>query len=266
VTELVEVLDDLRAEFADLDRLVSGLTPEQWALPTPAPRWTVAHQIAHLSWTDDQITLAATDPHEFRARLTGLLADPEHFVDRGAEETLAAPAELLTRWRQSRARVIEALTAMPDGTRHPWYGTSMGSRASATGRLMETWAHGEDIATTVGELRLPTVRLRHVAFLGSRTLGHSFVVNGLPAPTAEVYLELAAPDGATWAYGSPDAEDRVVGPALDFCLLVVQRLNRADTALQATGPVADAWLDVAQAFAGPPGAGRPATASDSGPG
>ncbi|WP_333741427.1 maleylpyruvate isomerase N-terminal domain-containing protein, partial [Streptomyces sp. IBSBF 2806] len=34
------VLDDLRAESDELDRLVAELGPEQWRLPTPAPGWT----------------------------------------------------------------------------------------------------------------------------------------------------------------------------------------------------------------------------------
>ena len=50
------VLDDLRAESADLDSMVAGLTTEGWARPTPAPGWTIAHQIAHLTWTDQRVT------------------------------------------------------------------------------------------------------------------------------------------------------------------------------------------------------------------
>ena len=48
------------------------------------------------------------------------------------------------------------------------------------------------------------------------------------------------------------------GSARDFCLLVTQRVNRADTDLEATGPDANRWLDIAQCFAGPSGAGRAA--------
>ena len=33
-------LADLDAESAELDQLVVGLAPAQWALPTPAPGWT----------------------------------------------------------------------------------------------------------------------------------------------------------------------------------------------------------------------------------
>jgi uncharacterized protein (TIGR03084 family) len=125
-----------------------------------------------------------------------------------------------------------------------------------TARIMETWAHGLDIADALGKARTPTSRLRHIAHLGHRTLGHSFMTHDRTPPTVPVLLSLTAPDGTLWTYGPPDAENRVDGPALDFCLLVTQRRNRADLALVATGPVADEWLDVAQAFAGPSGSGR----------
>ena len=60
----------------------------------------------------------------------------------------------------------------------------------------------------------------------------------------------------TFVKQAEDAPQRVTGPALDFCLLVTQRAHRADLALTAEGPDADRWLDIAQAFAGPPGDGR----------
>jgi hypothetical protein len=121
---------------------------------------------------------------------------------------------------------------------------------------METWAHGLDIADALGVTREPTERLRHIAYLGFRALGNGFAAHGLDVPDAPVRVVLSTPDGALWTFGPPDAADRVVGPALDFCFVVTQRRHRADLALVATGPVANAWLGVAQAFAGPPGTGR----------
>jgi uncharacterized protein (TIGR03084 family) len=121
---------------------------------------------------------------------------------------------------------------------------------------METWAHGQDVADTLAVIRTPTARLRHVAYLGVRTFGHSFAAHGRPEPATPVRVDLVAPDGGTWSFGPADAADRVTGPAVDFCLLVTQRRHRSDLELTATGPIADEWLDVAQAFAGPPGAGR----------
>jgi uncharacterized protein (TIGR03084 family) len=257
MVDLATLLADLDGESADLDGRVAPLEPRDWARVTPAPGWTIGHQIAHLAWTDRIALLAATDEPGFYAELASAAEDPEHFVDRGSASFLAPPDELLARWRAGRRALAAALEAAPPQAKLPWYGTRMSPVSMATGRIMETWAHGQDVADALGVTRRPTDRLRHVVHLGVRTLGHSFLSHGRAAPTAPVRVELVAPGGEEWAYGPTDATDRVTGPALDFCLLVTQRRHRADLALQATGPVADEWLDVAQAFAGPPGEGRP---------
>jgi uncharacterized protein (TIGR03084 family) len=259
---LAVVLHDLRAESESLDALVSTLSEADWSRPTPAPGWTVAHQIAHLHWTDEVATLANADPPAFLARLSETLDDPLSFVDRAAAERVAPPAELLPAWRAGRAALAAALSDVPPAEKRPWFGTAMSPVSSATGRMMETWAHGRDIAETFPDderarahLR-PTARLRHVAYLGVRTIGHSFASHGRPSPTSPFRIELAGPEGDVWEFGPPDAPNRVTGPALDFCLLVTQRRHPADLALQATGDEAAEWLTLAQAFAGPPGAGR----------
>jgi len=38
--------------------------------------------------------------------------------------------------------------------------------------------------------------------------------------------------------------------------VITQRRHPTDTTLQMTGPLAAEWMELAQAFAGPPGAGR----------
>ncbi|MFN3340503.1 MAG: wyosine base formation domain-containing protein, partial [Dietzia sp.] len=92
--------------------------------------------------------------------------------------------------------------------------------------------------------------------LGFKTRGFAYLMNGLEAPTSEVHLALTLADGSVLEFGPADAEQRVTGPVLDFCLLVTQRVNRADTALEAVGDDAAEWLRIAQAFAGLPGGGR----------
>ncbi|GGV97563.1 TIGR03084 family protein [Streptomyces narbonensis] len=251
------VLDDLREESEELDLLVAELGEEQWGAPTPAPGWTVAHQIAHLAWTDRAALLAATDPEAFAAETEKALAAPDRFVDEGAEEgAKLPPAELLAAWRAGRERLQEALRAVPPGARFPWYGPPMSAPAMATARLMETWAHGQDVADALGAVRAPTARLRHVAWIGVRARDYAFLVRGVPAPAEPFRVELAGVDGEMWAYGPEGAAQTVTGPALDFCLLVTQRVHRDDTALVAHGPDAERWLTLAQAFAGPAGPGR----------
>jgi uncharacterized protein (TIGR03084 family) len=255
---LARVLTDLAAESADLDRTVSGLPGTDFDLPTPAPGWTIAHQIAHLTWTDVIAHTAVTDPDAFLAQLATVSRTGrfESYVDRAAESYLAPPADLLARWRSARDGLAAALMETTT-SRVMWFGTTMSPVSMATARLMETWAHGLDIADALGLERWFSPRLRHIAHLGYRTLGHGFAAHGRPMPTAPVRVELSTPDGDMWTFGPEDATDRLEGTALDFCLLVTQRRHPDDLALKTSGPVATEWLDVAQAFAGPPGDKRP---------
>jgi uncharacterized protein (TIGR03084 family) len=252
------VLADLRDESEELDALVAALPAARWADPTPAPGWSIAHQIAHLAWTDRQALAAATDPDAFARAVAHALAAPDTFVDEGAEEgARQEPAALLAGWRAGREALLVALRAVPDGTKLPWFGPPMSAASTATGRLMETWAHGQDIADALGAVRTPTARLRHVARIGVRARNFAYAARHLPPPAEEFRVELRAPDGTEWAYGPAGAGQRVTGDALEFCLLVTQRAHRDDLpTLRAEGADADRWLSLAQAFAGPPGPGR----------
>jgi uncharacterized protein (TIGR03084 family) len=133
----------------------------------------------------------------------------------------------------------------------------------ATARLMETWAHGGDVTDALNLPPSVSPRLRAVAHLGVRTRDFAYAVRGLPVPAEPFRVELESPDGDTWTWGPVDAAQRITGPALDFCLRVTRRRHRADLALVAVGPDAGRWLDIAQAFAGPPGEDRlPAAAAE----
>ncbi|MET7462807.1 TIGR03084 family metal-binding protein [Nonomuraea sp. NPDC005501] len=253
-----ELLADLRAETASLEALLAPLRPGQWELATPAEGWTVRDQVAHLAWFDDAARTAVTDPAAFRAspEVTGLGPGS---VDELAFRSRGMPAGELHAWfRAARARSLDAFAGLGARDRIPWYGPDMSAASFVTARLMETWAHGEDVAAALGATREPTLRLRHVATLGVRARPYGFAVRGLPLPAEPVRVELAPPGGGEpWTAGPEDAADTVRGPMLDFCLLVTQRVHLADTALVVTGPAARAWAEIAQAFAGPPGKGRP---------
>jgi uncharacterized protein (TIGR03084 family) len=251
------VLADLTAECEALDALVAELPANGWGQSTPAEGWTIATQIAHLAWTDDVATLATTDADAFAALLAGAVETAYTFVDDAAvQRAQLPPDELLRGWRAGRRALVDALTAAPDGTKLPWFGPPMSPASMATARLMETWAHGQDVADTLGVRREPTDRIRHVAHIGVRTRNFAYQIRGEMPPAEEFRVELVGPSGALWTWGPDDAAQQVAGPALDFCLLVTQRRNRADLAVVAIGPDADKWLDIAQAFAGPPGPGR----------
>jgi len=251
------VLDDLTVEGDLLERMVAPLDGPGWRTPTPAQGWTVAHQIAHLAWTDEVSVVAVTDRQSWDDLVKAAIEDPAGYVDAEAAAGAAAePAGLLERWRISRRNLVEALAEHPQGQRIPWFGPPMSATSMATARFMETWAHGRDVADALGLPVAPSTRMRHVAHIGVRTRDFAFAAHGLDRPKADFRVELVAPDGETWVYGPADAEQRVRGSAYDFCLLVTRRRHRADLDLTATGDAADRWLDIAQAFAGPPGSGR----------
>jgi uncharacterized protein (TIGR03084 family) len=170
--------------------------------------------------------------------------------------------EVLGWFRGARAEMVTTFLALDPSTRTPWYGPPMSVASSLTARIMETWAHGQDVFDALGADHPVTAALHDVCYLGVRTFGFSFVANDLEPPAVPVAVELVAPDGSTWTFGDSTADDRVRGPALDFALVVTQRRNLADTALRITGDAAHRWMHVAQAFAGPPGPGRaPTTAA-----
>jgi uncharacterized protein (TIGR03084 family) len=258
MTLLDDLLDDLKAEGDRLWNLVSGLDDDGWATPTPAAGWTVATQVAHLAWTDESAVIAATDKDAWDALVLRALEDPDGFVDQQAHEVARlAPEALLARWGAAREALPRALREYPAGERMPWFGPPMSPASMATARFMETWAHALDVYDALGVEAVVTDRIRHVAHLGVRTRDFAFSVHGLEPPGAEFRVELTAPSGAAWTWGPEDAGQSVRGSALDFCLLVTQRVHRDDTDLVAVGDDAERWLSIAQAFAGPAGAGRP---------
>jgi uncharacterized protein (TIGR03084 family) len=252
-----DIARELATEQDSLDAIVSRLSDDQWTLPTPSPGWTIADQIGHLRYFDWAATLAITDVDAFLAHREEFMRDAMSSPTAADELTLSdiramTPAQLLEFWRDGRHRLQEAAATLTDDSRIEWYGPSMSSRSFLTARLMEAWAHGQDIVDTVGAHREPTDRLRHIAQLGVITRGWSYVNRGQTPPEGEVRVELTAPSGASWEWGSAEAPDRVSGSALHFCLVVTQRRHVDDTGLVVEGDQAREWLEQAQAFAGPP--------------
>jgi uncharacterized protein (TIGR03084 family) len=249
-----QICADLSAEHGDLDALVSTLDDASWDRPTPAAAWTIRDQLSHLGFFDRTAVAAISDPDAFAADAAALLAEG---IDRSVEPGRSrSPSELLAWWRDGRVALLDALGPLDAHARVPWYGPPMSARSFATARLMETWAHGQDVADALGVERRPTSRLRHVAHIGVRARPFSYAIHGLALPAEPVAVVLAGPDGDTWSWDE-GAQDVITGPALDFCLVVTQRRHPADVGLQVVGDAAREWLGIAQAFAGPPGPGRP---------
>jgi uncharacterized protein (TIGR03084 family) len=134
----------------------------------------------------------------------------------------------------------------------------MSVRTGITARLMETWAHGQAVYDLLGVERIDTDRIRNIAQLGVNTFGWTFKTNGQTPPEVVPYVRLVAPSGAVWTFNAPSDTDRIEGSATEFCQVVTQVRNIADTQLTVVGDAAQRWMSIAQCFAGPPGEGRSA--------
>jgi uncharacterized protein (TIGR03084 family) len=256
--DMAALAADLAAESAVTRALVAGLSEAGWHTPTPAAGWDIADQVSHLAYFDEVAVQSAVHPEQFKAELAAAQADggmdPDTIAARFRDRT---GAQLLAWFEVARADLIATFTGLDPKARLPWFGPAMSAASSLTARIMETWAHTQDIADALGVTREATNRLRHVAHIGVGARAFSYAVHGMTPPEAPVRLELTGPDGTAWTWGPEDATDRVAGPALDFCLLVTQRRHRDDLALVIDGPAATEWMAIAQAFAGEAGPGRP---------
>jgi enediyne biosynthesis protein E11 len=252
-----DVIADLTAEAEAVETLVAGLDTADWARPTAAPGWTVANQIAHLAFIFRLAGTAAADPELFTAMAAKASSNFEGAVNAALDEYRGDPPEvLLSRWRAERDFSIKALTAVPAGQLVPWLVRPLPAPVLACAGMMELFAHGQDIADALGVSRTPDDRLWHIALFATLVWDFGYQSRGLTPPDVQFRYELTAPSGAVWEFGPADAEQRITGPAEDFCLLATRRRHRDDLALTAVGDDADRWLDIAQAYRGPAGDGR----------
>jgi uncharacterized protein (TIGR03084 family) len=253
---LARIIADLAAEHEALDSVVAQLDQAEWEHSTPAPGWRVRDQIAHLALVDERAVLALTDPEGYAAQAERDFAAGGLDADQRARADVLDGAGMLAWWRHARQGLLDAVPVDDEQRRVPWYGPPMSMVSFVTARLMETWAHGQDVVDAVGAEREPSERLRHVVEIGYRARPWSYRVHGLEPPDEPVRLELKSPSGEQWRWGPDDAVSVVRGSALDFCLVATQRRHVDDTGLEASDEEAARWLGIAQAFAGPAGEGR----------
>lgn len=242
-----ETLADLVAEQQALDQLLQRAPDRDWKRQTPAADWSVQDTISHLAATEETALRALAGDPSLSAEVDaagGIDAYNHAGVELGRSKR---PQEVIEWWRHSRAAVVEVLSRTPHQARVSWYAGPMAARTFATTRLMETWAHGLDIVAALKREVADTPRLRHVAWLGWKTLPYAFARAGEEYP-APIRLELLGPGYARWVFG-PEGSDQVVrGPAADWCRLVVTRLPPAQAKnLIAVGEVAATALRVARA-------------------
>jgi uncharacterized protein (TIGR03084 family) len=255
-SQMQAICNDLHAETADLLAMIEPLAAADWDRPTPADGWSIRDTVSHLAYFDETGNLAATDADAFAASTREMMSLPDPMslsIDRGRA---LPPAGVLDWFISARTNMTETFRGLNAKARLPWYGPAMGALSFATARLMETWAHGQDIADTLAVIRTPTNRLKHVAHIGIRARPFSYMTNRRDVPSGDVRVSLIAPNGDVWTWNDDAIENSVEGSAIDFCLAVVQRRHINDTDLVVRGELAKDWMGIAQAFAGAPGTGR----------
>ena len=245
---------DFRAEADELHAFLRTLGEDDWSRPTTFQRWTPWDVVAHLHLYD-QVSLASLAGEEAFAQerntLVGRIAKGTTNADLARERFGALSAsDLLAHWIDGARDLAEQLAASDAKRRLPWFGPDMGVRMFTTARLMETWAHGQEVYDLVRRERVHTDRLRHIAEIGARTYGWTFANRKLAPPGPPPYIRLVAPSGAIWEWNEPSDTSRVTGTAVDFCRTVTQVRNVADTQLEVVGDVAQRWMAIAQCFAG----------------
>jgi len=256
MADLKLLLIELKDEQDELDRILEALDEPSWDLPTPAAGWSVRDQVSHLAFFDEAATTAVADPERFTESLSEIAADIEAFMKQPLVHGRRLPPQgVRDRWATARRSMLETFASLQGSERIPWYGPPMSPASFISARLMETWAHGQDVVDAVGMQRTPTDRLRHIAFIGYRARSFSYSANGMTQPAEDVCVTLELPSGEKWSAGAPEGGS-VRGTALDFALVVTQRRHLDDTRLDVSGPAAEEWMSIAQCFAGPPGEGR----------
>lgn len=252
-----KITADLAAQHAELRALLSGLSDEQWQLPSACPGWSVADVVLHLAQTDEIALGSARGTIAVAAGAAGwdmaAMRAGERNVDQIAETAVAeqrgaSPAELLARW-STAADALCATFALTDPQRPlPWVVGDLPARTLATTRLAETWIHTGDIGQPVGRAQEFGEPLRHIARLAWRTLPYAFARAG-QALTGPVAVILGTPDGRTWQFDDGSALTTITGDALTFCLVAARRIPGEESGLVATGIDRVAVLDLVRTFA-----------------
>ena len=246
--------DDFLAETKALSTLVSPLSDDAYLQHTAFKGWTIDMVLRHLHFWNNAVLLSLKDEAAF-GRLVedlmgdlraGTLTDFEHRYLDGL-----SGSALRSIWVALAEEVAGAFGTIDPSARLPWVGPDMSARSSITARLMETWAHGQEVYDQLGVPRANEDRIRNIVVLGVNTYGWTFRNRREDVPEPMPFVSLTAPSGEIWTYGEENATERIDGAAEEFCQVVTQTRNIADTSLEVTGPNASAWMAKAQCFAGP---------------
>ena len=240
-----EILSDLVAEQQFLDQSLQRIPIKHWDRTTPGSKWTVRDTISHLADFAEVAADALVKGDRVKEWQTASDLDAlrQRAVTRGRQ---MRPQDVIEWWRGGRAKVVEPLSHMSEDDRVEWIQGTMSAKTFATFRLMETWAHGLDIYKALDIEVEDTARIRHVCWLGWKTLPYAFKEAGLDY--TPIRVEVIGPGYAKWVYGPEDADDLIKGSASEWARIVVRRVSPKKVRLKVTGETANRAIEVAQAY------------------
>jgi uncharacterized protein (TIGR03084 family) len=247
---------DFRDESDALFALLDTLDDSDWARETQFKYWTPNDIVAHLHMGNYAADLSLKNGDEFinfGRRLTEMGRNrARHLHATHAWLGGNKNRDLLLRWRDFYREMAARFVVAEPKKRVKWFGPDMSVLSSISARLMETWAHGQALFDLFGKTRIDTDCIKNIAIIGINTFGWTFANRGVKPPGVRPNVRLSAPSGALWEWLQADSDDLVEGTAVEFCQVVAQTRNIADTSLRVAGKTATAWMAIAQCFAGPP--------------
>lgn len=244
---------DFRDESSALACQLLPLTDAEFEIPTLFKGWTINNILRHLHVWNIAAGKSLEGDEAFADFMAKLMAGGPalRFAEREAAYLVGvAGAELLDAWMTGFDDLATRFARTDPKLRLKWVGPDMSAISSVTARLMETWSHGQAVYDVLGVERTNADRIGNIVLLGVNTYGWAFKNRKEEPPGPMPRLRLTAPSAAIWEYG--EGNDLIEGDAAEFCQIVSQCRNIADTSLLVEGPVATRWMAIAQCFAGPP--------------
>lgn len=247
--------EDFQQECTNIEQMVAGISVAEYDQSTGFKDWSINQILRHLHVWNHAAFLSLTDEPAFSdyikqalgaVRDGGLTSFEREYLDD------LSGLDLFETWRAFYPEMAAAFSKADPKARLPWAGPSMSARSSVTARLMESWAHAQAIYDAQGIDRISSDGIKNIVVLGLNTYGWTFINRKLDVPEPRPSVRLTAPSGAIWDLGEPAEGELIEGKAEEFCQVVTQTRNIADTNLLVRGTNANRWMDFAQCFAGPP--------------
>ncbi|CAI8430504.1 MAG: Uncharacterised protein [Rhodobiaceae bacterium UBA7378] len=247
--------NDFKAESDVLYAVMQDLNDADFAEPTQFKGWTLNDVLEHLHMWNWAANESYVDEDNFVTFVERVMTETKGGSLKPFERKWIdglAGRDLLETWRGFYTDMAARFEQVDPKMRLKWAGPSMSARSSISARLMETWAHGQEVFDHLGVVRADGDHIKSIAVLGTNTFGWTYATRGETPAGPMPYVRLTAPSGDIWEFGEPSDTEIVEGAASEFCQVVTQVRNIADTQLRVEGPGAIDWMSKAQCFAGGP--------------